>query len=175
MADVMLTWGTIAFSVSEAAYQALRRSTQYRVPMHQRIGVRPGYQYTGPGEESITLSGVIMPTYRGRPAVLEDLRLLAAEGEAQKLTAGTGEDLGRWIMGDLHEERSGLFSNGQARKVAFTAKLLRDDDETSGLQTGLQQRSAAAGDVSGILDAVDTAVKNGESSSGVIAAARGAS
>ena len=66
-----------------------------------------------------------MPTYRGRPAVLDDLRGLAAEGQSRKLTSGRGEDFGRWILDELTEEQSGFFSTGQARKVAFTVKLLR--------------------------------------------------
>ncbi len=128
MSEVMLTYGSVSFSVAQAAYQALRRSTRYRVPAHDRVGDRPGYQFTGPGEDSITLSGVIMPTYRGRPAVLDDLRALGAEGEAHPLTGGTGEVFGRWIMSQLTDERSALFDNGQARKIAFTLSLMRDDD-----------------------------------------------
>ena len=174
MTDVMLTFGTVAFSVSEAAYQALRRTTRFRVPAHERIGVRPSYQYTGPGVEGITLSGVIMPTYRGRPAVLDDLRALAAEGESRKLTSGTGEDFGRWILDELTEEQSGLFSTGQARKVAFTVKLLRDDDELSGRLSQLERRAASTGNVAAVLDAVRAAVEAGQDPQGVIDAARGA-
>ena len=172
MADVMLSFGDLPFSVSGAAYQTLRRATAFRLPVQERIGVRPGYHFTGPGEESITLSGAIMPTYRGRPAVLDDLRALA--GEARKLTSGTGEDLGRWTIAELTEERSGLFSTGQARKVAFTAKLLRDEDEPTGRLGELERRAAAQGDVGAVLDATRTAVAGGQDSAGVIAAAEGA-
>lgn len=174
MSDVMLTFGTVAFSVSAAAYQALRRTARYRIPVHERIGVRPSYQYTGPGEEGITLSGVIMPTYRGRPAVLDELRALAAEGESRKLTSGIGEDFGRWIVGELTEEQSRLFSTGQARKVAFTVRLLRDDDELSGRLDQLERRASATGNVSGVIDAVRAAVEGGQDAQGVIDAARGA-
>lgn len=170
----MLTYGAIAFSVSQAAYQALRRSTRYRVPAHERVGDRPGYQFTGPGEDGITLSGVIMPTYRGRPAVLDDLRALGAEGEAHPLTGGTGEVFGRWIMAEVVEERSALFDNGQARKIAFTVKLIRDDDAPAGETAQLRQSSAAVGDAGAVLSAAQSAVAAGQDSAGVIAAARGA-
>ena len=174
MSDVMLTFGAVAFSVSSAAYQELRRATRFRVPVHERVGTQVGYQFTGPGEDSITLSGVIMPTYRGRPRVLDDLRALAGEGESRLLTSGTGEDFGRWIMQDLTEGRSGLFSTGQPRKIAFTVKLLRDDDAPSGRQTQLEAAAAANGDVPAVVEAVRTAVASGEDSAGVVAAARGA-
>ena len=172
MAEVMLTFGDLPFSVSGAVYQALRRATAFRLAAQERIGVRPGYHFTGPGEESITLSGVIMPTYRGRPAMLDDLRALA--GESRKLTSGTGEDLGRWMIAELNEEQSALFDNGKARKVVFTARLLRDEDEPSGRLDGLERRSAAQGDVGAVLDATRAAVAGGQDSAGVIAAAEGA-
>ena len=174
MSEVMLTYGTIAFSVTQAAYQALRRSTRYRIPALDRVGDRPGYQFTGPGEDGITLSGVIMPTYRGRPAVLQDLRALGAEGEAHPLTGGTGEVFGRWIMSELTEERSALFDNGQARKIAFTVKLMRDDDAPAGETAQLRQSSAEVGNADAVLDAVRNAVAAGQDSAGVIAAARSA-
>ena len=168
----MLTFGTVGFSVAEAAYQALRRATRYRVVAHERIGTRPAYQYTGPGEDTITLEGVIMPTYRGRPGVLDDLRALADTGESRLLTAGTGEGFGRWVIDEVTEERTALFSTGQARRIAFTARLLRDDDAPGGRLAALEAAAAAAGDVRAVLDAMRTAVATGEDSAGVVAAAR---
>ena len=170
----MLTFGPVAFSVTEAAYQALRRATRFRVPVHERVGTQVGYQFTGPGEDSITLSGVIMPTYRGRPGVLDDLRALGAAGQPRLLTAGTGESFGQWIMGELSEERSALFADGRARKHVFTVNLLRDDAAPTGRQTRLENAAADTGDVRAVLDATRAAVASGEDSAGVIAAARGA-
>ena len=171
----MLTFGTVAFSVAQAAYQVLRRATRYRVPAHERVGARIAYQYTGPGEDGITLSGTIMPTYRGRPGVLDDLRDLAAAGEARLLTSGTGEGFGRWIVDEVTEERSALFSDGAPRKIEFTVKLLRDDDAPGGRQTRLETAADTTGDVGAVLDAMRAAVAAGEDSAGVVAAARGAS
>ena len=170
----MLTFGSVSFSVGGAAYQALRRATRYRVPSHDRIGSSPGYQFTGRGEDSVTLSGVIMPTYRGDPGVLDELRALAGEGRSRLLTTGTGEDLGRWIMDEITEARSGLFSTGQARKIAFTVKLMRDDDTPSGRLAQLERSAAANGNVRAVLDATTSAVARGDDSAGVIASARGA-
>lgn len=170
----MLTFGEVSFSVASAAYQALRRATRYRVPSHDRIGSSPGYQFTGRGEDSVTLSGVIMPTYRGDPGVLDELRALAGEGRSRVLTTGTGEDLGRWIMGELTEERSGLFSTGQPRKIAFTVKLTRDDDTPSGRLDRLERNAGANGNVRGVVDATAASVARGDDSPGVIASARGA-
>ena len=170
----MLTFGTVAFSVTEAAYQTLRRASRYRVPALERVGTELAYQYTGPGEESITLAGAIMPTYRGRPGVLDDLRALAAAGESRLLTSGNGEAFGRWVIEEVSEERSGLFNNGAARKIEFTLNLLRDDGSPRGLQTRLMNAAATTGSTAAALDRMGTAVDAGEDAAGVIAAAQGA-
>lgn len=174
MSEVMLTFGTVAFSVDEAAYQALRRTARFRVAAQENVGERPGYHFTGPGEEAIVLSGVIMPTYRGRPAVLNDLRALAAEGRSRTLTSGLGEGLGRWILQEVTEEQSALFVDGQARKVGFSIRLLRDEDEPSGRTDRLERDAAARGDAAGVVEATRAAVARGDASPDVIAAARGA-
>ena len=174
MADVMLTFGTVRFSVIEAAYQRLRRATSYRLPVEARVGAPLGYQYTGPAEDSITLAGVIMPTYRGRPAVLDDLRALALEGRSQVLSAGTGEQFGRWVLADVTDERSRLFKDGAARKVAFTVRLLHDDEAPQGELTQLDRTSAANGNVRAVTDEVAAAVARGDTSAEVVAAAQGA-
>ena len=171
MSRVMLTFGAVSFSVNEAAYQTLRRTTRWRIPVLDRIGAEPAYQYTGPGEDSITLAGTIMPTYRGRPSVLDDLRELGAAGESRLLTAGTGEAFGRWIIDEVTDERSSLFDNGAARKIAFTVKLLRDDDAPSGRQAQLENAAGATGDSAAVLAAIQAAVDAGEDSAGVVAAA----
>ena len=151
--DVMLTLGEIAFSVSTAAYQTFQRSTQFRWPAHERFGVRPAYQWTGPGEDAITLTGAIFPTYRGRPSMLDDLRSLAAQGEARLMTAGTGEAFGRWILAAVDEERSGLFAAGEARKIAYTLKLRRAEAAPSGRQDRLESSAAAVGNVNAAIEA----------------------
>ena len=170
----MLTFGPVSFQVAEAAYQALTRAARYRTPALERVGSRPAYHFLGPGEESITLTGVIMPTYRGRPAVLDDLRALAGAGEARELTAGTGRVLGRWLLNDVSDERTGLFDNGAARRVAYTLRLVRDDEGPSGRQGALETASAAHGNVAAVVTAVQDAAGAGGDAAAVLAAAEGA-
>ena len=174
MGDVMLSLGTVRFSVSEAAYQTLARATRYRLPAHERVGNQVAYQYTGPGEDTITLSGIIMPTYRGRPGVLDDLREVGAAGEPRVLTSGTGRVLGRWIIDEVTEKRSAMFSRGEPRKIEFKVKLRRDDDAAAGRTDQLASAAAATGDTRAVVAAVEAAVGAGADPPGVIAAARAA-
>lgn len=170
---VLMTWGPIAFGTSTAGFQMLRRATRFRVPTQQRIGNRPGYQFVGPGEDSVTLSGVLMLGYRGRASTLADLRALGDAGEAHSLTAGSGEDFGKWWLGEVSEERHRLFSDGAPRKIAFTARFVRDDEQPAGQVTAVQNRSSATGATSSVISAVEASVADGGTATDVVAAARG--
>lgn len=77
----MMTLGPVAFSVATTAFQRLRRVTGFRWPTLDRVGRWPARQFTGPGQDQITLDGVVMPTYRGSVGSIEDLRELALAGQ----------------------------------------------------------------------------------------------
>ena len=55
----MMTLGTFVFSLPTLAYQQLQRQNEWRHPSSERVKARPAYQYVGPGEETIQLSGSV--------------------------------------------------------------------------------------------------------------------
>jgi phage protein U len=61
MFGIMMQLGAFKFSLNTAAYQSLSHSTGYRWQGQERFGQLPAQQYTGPGEDSVTLSGDIYP------------------------------------------------------------------------------------------------------------------
>lgn len=174
MSQVMLTFGTVSFQVAATAYQALSRATRWRTPTVDRVGGPPAYHFLGPGEDAVTLQGVIMPTYRGRPAVLDDLRAIAGAGEARELTAGTGRVFGQWLLNAITDERTGLFADGAARKVSYTLRFVRADEVRGGLRGALQGAAAAHGDSAAVVNAVRNAAAAGGDGAAVLAAAEGA-
>ena len=127
MLKVMLVLGTFPFGVDTAAYQQLQRSTQYKWAAQERLGhLRgPAYQFVGPGEETINLSGVIYPQYSGYKLSLTALRLLAGFGFALPLITVGGMLLGRWIVEQIQETNSLFFADGSCRKIEFTLNLKR--------------------------------------------------
>ena len=116
--SVILTLGPVAFGVSTTVYQRLRRTTAYRWPALERAGRWPARQFTGPGNDQITIDGVVMPTYRGSVGAVDAPRELAMTGEPQQMSAGTGEVFGFWCLAQVEEDRSGLFSDGALRGVS---------------------------------------------------------
>ena len=115
--------GTFTFGINTAAYDALRRSTEYRWPGQPLFGKDDALQHTGMGPDVITLSGVIMTTYRGGTGQLEILRGIAAKGQPQILVTGLGQVLGKWVVERVEETQSLFASAGMPRMQQFTVQL----------------------------------------------------
>lgn len=132
MIDVQMMLGTIRFSVLRAAYQELVRSVEHRWAGHEFLGEAPAYQYVGPGEETITLTGTVyphIPTSWGSIAAMRDL---AAKGLPQMLVSGIGDVLGRWVIVRVEEGQPSHFILGIPRKQTFSVTL-RKHNSTVGL------------------------------------------
>lgn len=124
-APIMLQLGAFQFGVNTAAYQSLKRSSEWKWPSQDRFGNPPALQYVGPGAESITLPGVIYPEWRGGDGQLDNLRALAEKGEPQKMIDGNGSILGDWVIERIEESQSVFAAGGSPRKQEFTIQLRR--------------------------------------------------
>lgn len=128
---MMLILGLFVFSVETAPYQQLKRTTKQRWASNSRIGSRPGYQYLGPEEETITLTGTLYPQVTGGQRDLAMLNAMASSGNPFALLNGDGDALGLWFIEQVEETHSYFLQNGAARKIAFSLSLKRvDDDQT---------------------------------------------
>lgn len=121
----MLQLGAFQFGVNTAAYQSLKRSSEWKWPSQDRFGNPPALQYVGAGADSITLPGVIYPEWRGGNGQLDNLRALAEKGEPQKMIDGSGSILGDWVIERIEENQSVFAAGGSPRKQEFTIQLRR--------------------------------------------------
>lgn len=119
---MMMIFGMFVFSIPTATYQSLQRTTSWRHASNSRVGQAPAYQYTGPGEDNITLDGSIVPEF-GSQLSLTALRLMGNTGKSFPLIAGNGKIYGIWKIDSLDETQTYFFKNGQPRKVEFSLKL----------------------------------------------------
>ncbi len=123
MIETMLALGPYRFAVSTAAYESLRRTSEYRWPAQERLGRAPARQFVGPGADSVTLSGVIYPHYAGGLSQIGKLRELAGRGVPLSLVDGRGMVWGRWCIERIEEGRTVFFANGDPQRVEFTMQL----------------------------------------------------
>lgn len=125
---MMMALGIFVFQLSTASYQELQRSVSWRHPSNSRVGAPPSYQFTGKGEETITLSGEIYPEITGYQHSLDLLRNMGDTGKQYILIEGTGKIYGLCIIKDVKETRTNFFKNGGTRAIAFTITLEITED-----------------------------------------------
>lgn len=124
----MMALGLFVFMMETLPYQQLQQRFGWRLASNSRIGQRPGYQFLGVDEETITLSGVLLPELTGGDTALSLLKLMADQGKAWPLLEGTGMIYGFYAVESLEITRSEFFSDGKARRIEFTLTLKRIDD-----------------------------------------------
>ena len=117
------------FNLDTAAFDELRRSTEFRWASQERLTRRPAQQAVGLGEEKITLKGAIFPGFKGGLKQLDTLRSLGSQLRPLTLTTGYGDVLGTWCLKNVEEEQSALLQGGIPRKQAFTLEFVRYGDD----------------------------------------------
>jgi phage protein U len=127
MAEVMMQLGNLQFSLDEAAYQRLSRSSEYRWARQPRIGTNDALQFTGYGPETISIDGVIHPAFRGGFGQLDKMRREGSFGIPRVLVSGTGKVLGLWCIEAVTEGQEVFAKQGQPRRQNFSMRIARYD------------------------------------------------
>lgn len=125
----MMSYGMFVFMLSTTPYQSLTRQSDWRHVKNDRTGLSAKWQYTGPGEDSITLSGVLYPEVTGGDVSLELLRTMAYNAKPWPLIEGTGMIYGLFVIGSISETRTEFFTDGKAKKIEFTLSLKKVSED----------------------------------------------
>lgn len=125
---MMMAFGQFVFGLHTIAYHELQRQTSWRHPSTSRISARPARQYLGPGDDTITLQGLLAPEFCGSTISLDQIREMGAAGSAWPLVDGNGIVHGQFVIESLNETSSIFMDNGKARRIEFQIQLARVDD-----------------------------------------------
>ncbi|MCT4497626.1 phage tail protein [Pseudomonas sivasensis] len=117
------------FNLDTAAFDELRRQTEFRWASQERLSRRPAQQAVGMGEEKLSLKGAIFPAFKGGLKQLDTLRSIGAQLLPLNLTTGYGVVLGTWCLRSLEEEQGALLAGGIPRKQTFSLELTRYGDD----------------------------------------------
>lgn len=132
--DVLMTLGdgdsAFRFAIDTAAYQSLQRRTEWRWPAQDRLWNDPARQFTGKGQDEITLEGVILPAWRGGIEQVKAMRALAddalksaAGARPLLLVTGYGDVVGEWVITALEEEQPVVGPRGAPIEQRFRLTL----------------------------------------------------
>ncbi|WP_312203169.1 phage tail protein [Kosakonia cowanii] len=125
---MMLALGLFVFMRQTLPYQTMQRDSTFRWPSNARMGKRNAFQYTGPENDTITISGELFPEITGGTLSLSAVRLMAEQGKAWPLIDGTGMIYGMFVINSVSETGTLFYPDGSPRKINFTLKLTRVDE-----------------------------------------------
>ncbi|WP_130831092.1 phage tail protein [[Erwinia] mediterraneensis] len=125
---MMMTLGLFVFMLKTIPYQELQYQRNWRFPTNSRVGLRPSVQFLGPDNDTLTLSGVLLPEVTGGRLSLFALEQMAELGKAWPLIEGSGTIYGMFVIESLHQTKAEFFSNGICRRIEFTLTLKRVDE-----------------------------------------------
>ncbi len=123
----MMRLGPVKFSVDSAAYQQLSRSAEYRWARQPQIGRNDALQFTGLGAETVDLSGVVFPFYKGGLGQVDSMRSAGQIGIPLPLIDGRGRVLGLWVIERVQEDQEVFAAFGAPRRQSFSMRLSRHD------------------------------------------------
>lgn len=127
-APTLLMLGGFKFSLNTAVFQEMHRNTSWRWPAQERVGQYDALQFTGPGDDRVTLPGVVYPDFRGDAMQVDALRAIAAQGKPVRLISATGQMLGTWVILSVEETASSFKPDGTPRKQEFTVTIRKFGD-----------------------------------------------
>lgn len=125
---MLMTYGMFVFSLQTVAFQEFQRQLAWRHPSTSRVGAPPASQFLGRDDETISLSGVLLPEITGGRLSLAALEEMAEQGRAWPLIEGTGYYYGLFVITGLSVTRTLFFQDGAARRIEFQLSLKRIDD-----------------------------------------------
>jgi phage protein U len=126
---MLMALGMFPFDLPTLAYDELQRRTDWRHARNPRVGARDATQFTGPGDDTISLSGTAYAELCEGRASLDELRRMADAGEARSLVDGAGYIYGAFVITALDEKHKAILPDGTPLRIDFSLDLLRVDVE----------------------------------------------
>lgn len=120
-----MTLGMFAFTFASAPLQDRAEKKEWRFAEGDRVGARPAVQFLGPGDDTVTLTGMILPGFAGAFTSIETLERMAGEGQAWPLLEGDGRVLGNFRIDGIDVKKGRFLDTGEARRGEFSIDLKR--------------------------------------------------
>lgn len=117
------------FGLPTAAFDTLKRVTNYNVAAQERLQRNEAMQAVSKGGETITLAGAIYTAGKAGGRQIDTLRRIGAGMLPLDLATGYGDVLGRWYLAQIEEEQFAILSDGAPRKQTFSLEFRRYGDD----------------------------------------------
>ena len=122
---VTMALGPFKFQAHGFGYQGLQRKLDTTWAELETAGRLNALQWTGPGSESVTITGVLFPREFGGDSTLEGLRRAAMAGIPQMLVTSGGQVFGLQAIQKIDEDRGVHDRTGAPARNAWSIELKR--------------------------------------------------
>lgn len=126
---MLLSLGLFAFGIDTLAFDEIQRKSSWRHATATRIGARDASQFTGPGDETISLPGSVFTEIADGEISLNEIRRMANTGDAWPLVDGRGYVYGAFVITGLTETLKHFWPDGTPRQIDFAIELLCVDQD----------------------------------------------
>lgn len=123
----LMVLGMFVFGMSTLPYQEFQRRMSWRHATSERHGERAAAQYVGLGEDSVSLTGVLVPEVAGSFGAIDKLVDMASTGDNWPLLDGAGQIWGCYRIINIDTKGSAIIGGGIARRTEFAIDLERQD------------------------------------------------
>ena len=127
--------GTLALDTRPFGVDSMSRDADASVVAKPLIGAAPAKEFTGDGEDDITLTGQLVPSRIGGMDALETLHQMRRFGTRFPLMRGDGTRFGWYAITKIGEQHDDLGRHG----VGFTVKVTISMTRTQGTAGAGQQ------------------------------------
>ncbi|WLE59289.1 phage tail protein [Burkholderia plantarii] len=126
---MLLSLDQFVFSLQTAPFRELQRQRNWKHAASARVGARDASQFTGAGDDTITLNGMVAEDNAvGTIASLDKLATMGDTGDAYVLVDGSGAVYGAFVIESLNETATYHSKDGRPRKIEFNLTVKRVDD-----------------------------------------------
>lgn len=141
---MLMALGQFVFMPETLSFTEIQRQRAWSFSDNAVARGRAKKQFTGAGADSISLPGIVVQEHGiGIRFAIEELAAMADTGQGYVLIDGSGYLYGVYIIESIDETRSILMFNGVPRKIDFTLKLSRVDEDRIELQSAPSAGDAA--------------------------------
>jgi phage protein U len=120
---MLLVVGPLEFEATGPHFDKLRHAREMTWAQHDRFGVAPHHQFTGPGPEDVEIDGTVYPEYF--PGLEEIRRLPRSASKPVVVASGSGDVYGQWVIRSIENVQTYFSPQGEPRKVQFTIRLAK--------------------------------------------------
>lgn len=133
---MLMCLGQFPFTTDTLTFNEIQRQRSWQYADNAVAKGRKKRQFIGSGDDILTLPGLIYQEHGfGNRFALDDLAQMADTGQGFVLVDGSGYLYGVYTIDNIDETKQVLFFNGVPRKIDFTIKLTRIDDDRIEQQT----------------------------------------